>query len=120
MQDVSKVVWSILCVSVEFFQSLKPKFIANRSFKVSSHPDCFFKIHQQWQSVFSRVYSNYCCSCSFDPGQSSYKMYSNNILNFQVSTTILNACTNKDWKLIEGTTYIKVNDISDIAKVCSV
>ena len=28
-------------------------------------------------------------------------MYSNNILNFQKSTTILNACTKKVWKLIE-------------------
>ena len=35
-------------------------------------------------------------------------MYSNNILNFQASTTILNACTKKVWKLIEGTTCIKI------------
>ena len=46
------------------------------------------------------VYSNCCCSCSFEPeiikiGQSSLKMYSNNILNFQESTTILYACTKK-------------------------
>ena len=33
-------------------------------------------------------------------------MYSNNIVNFQESTTILNACTKKVWKLIEGTMYI--------------
>ena len=33
-------------------------------------------------------------------------MYSNNILNFQESTTILNACTKKVWKLIECTIYI--------------
>ena len=44
---------------------------------------------------FSRVYSNSYCSCSLEPeiikiGQSSHKMYSNNILNFQESTTILN------------------------------
>ena len=57
---------------------------------------CIFEIHQLWQSGFSRVYSNCCCSCSFEPeiikiGQSSHKMYSNNILNFQESTTILNA-----------------------------
>ena len=56
----------------------------------------------------SRVYSNSCCSCSFEPeiikiGQSSPKMYSNNILNFQESTTILNACTKKVWKPIECT-----------------
>ena len=46
------------------------------------------------------LYSNCCCSCSFEAeiikvGQSSHKMYSNNILTFQVSTTILNACTKK-------------------------
>ena len=66
--------------------------------------------HQLWQSRFSRVYSNCCCSCSFEAeiiklGRSSHKMYSNNILNFQESMTILNACTKKVWKLIEGTTY---------------
>ena len=64
----------------------------------SSRPDCIFEIHQLWQSVFSRVYSNSCCSCSFECeiikiGQSSYKMYSNKILNSQESTPILNALT---------------------------
>ena len=33
-------------------------------------------------------------------------MYSNNIVNFQESTTILNACTKVVWKLIEATTYL--------------
>ena len=33
-------------------------------------------------------------------------MYSNNILNFQEPTTILNTCTKKVSKFIEGTTYI--------------
>ena len=46
-----------------------------------------FEIHQLWQSGFSRVYSNCCYSCS----QSSHKMYSKNIVNFQESTTILNS-----------------------------
>ena len=93
-----------------FFPSLKQNFIAYRSSKVSSRPNCIFEIHQLWQSGFSRVYSNSCFSCSFEPeiiriGQSSYKMYSNNIVNFQESTTILNACTKKKvWKLIECTT----------------
>ena len=82
------------------FSSLKQNFIAYRSSKVSLHPDCIFEIHQLWQSGFSRVYSNSCCSCSFKSeiiriGQSSYHVYSNNRLNFQVSTTILNACTKK-------------------------
>ena len=90
MQDSWKAVWSIPYVSVAFFPSLKQNFIAYRSSKVSSRPDCIFEIHQLWQSGFSRVYLNCCCSCSFEPeiikiGQSSHKMYNNNILNFQES-----------------------------------
>ena len=100
MQDAPKAVWSILYVSVAFFPSLKQNFIAYHSSKVSSHPDCIFGIHQLWQSGYSRMYSNCCCSCSFKPeiiriGRSSHKMYSNNILNFQESTTILNSHTLK-------------------------
>ena len=95
MQDGQKAVWTIPYVSVAFFPSLKQNFMAYRSSKVS---DWIFEIHQLWQSSFSKVYSNCCCSCSFESeiikiGQSSHKMYSNNILNFQVSTTILNART---------------------------
>ena len=46
------------------------------------------------------MYSNCCCSCSFEAeiikiGQSSHKIYSNNILHFQESTSILNARTKK-------------------------
>ena len=67
MQDARKAVWSIPYVSVAFFPSLKHNFIAYRSSKVSSRPDCIFEIHQLWQSGFSRVYSNSCCSCSFEP-----------------------------------------------------
>ena len=98
MQDAPKAVWSIPYVSVTFYPSLKPNFIAYRSSKVSSRPDCIFEIHQLWQSGFSRVYSYSCCSCWFEPeiikiGQSSHKMYSNNIVNVQESTTILNAST---------------------------
>ena len=89
------------------FPSLKQNFIAYYSSKVS---DCIFEIHQLWQSGFSRVYSNFCCSCSFEPeimkiGQSSHKMYSNKILNFQESTTTWNAHTKKVWKLIICTSY---------------
>ncbi len=84
--------------SVAFFPSLKQIFIAYHSSKVSSHPDCIFEIHQH--SGFRRVYSNSCCNCSFESeiikiGQSSHKMYCNNIVNFQESTTILNALTKK-------------------------
>ena len=107
MQDGQKAVWSILYVSVAFFPSLKQNFIAYRSSKVSWRPDCIFEIHQLWQSGFSRVYSNCCCSCSFEPeiikiSQSSHKMYSHNILNFQESTTILNACTKKSGNLLNA------------------
>ena len=106
MQDGRKAVWSIPYVSVaSFFPSLKQNFIPYRSSKVS---DCIFESHQQWQLDFIRVYSNCCCSCSFETeivkiGQSSQNMYSNNQLNCQESTTILNA-----WKPIEGTTYINL------------
>ena len=91
--------------SVAFFPSLKQNSIAYRSSKVSWRPDCIFEIHQLRQSGFSRVYSNCCCSCSFEAeiikiGQSSHKMYSNYIVNFQESTTTLNASTKKVWKLI--------------------
>ena len=91
-----------------FFQ-VENNFIVYRSSKVS---DCIYKIHQLWQSGFSRVYSNCCCSCSFEAeilkiGQSSHKMYSNKILNFQESTTILNAHTKKVWKHIICTSYAK-------------
>ena len=77
---------------------------------MSSCPDCIFEIDQLWQSGFSRFYSNCCCSCSFELeiikiGQSSHKMYSNNILNFEECTTILNACTKIVWKLIECTIH---------------
>ena len=107
MQDVRKAVWSISYVSVTFFPSLKQNFIAYHSSKVSSRPDCIFEIHQLWQSGFSRVYSNWCCSCSFEAeiikiGQSSHKMYSNNIVNCQESTTILNACTKKSGILLNA------------------
>ena len=47
------------------FPSLKQNFLAYRSSKVCSRPDCIFEIHQLWQSGFSRVYSNCCRSCSF-------------------------------------------------------
>ncbi len=53
------------------------------------------------------MYSNCCCSCSFEPevmkiSQSSHYMYSNNILNFQESTTILNACTKISGNLLKA------------------
>ena len=97
MQDGWKAVWSIPYVSVAFFPSLKRNLIAYCSSKVSSCPDYIFEVHQLWQSGFSRVYSNCCCSCSLEVeiGQSSHKTYSNNIVNFQESTTILNTCTKK-------------------------
>ena len=103
MQDAPKAVWSIPYVFVAFFPSLKQNFIAYRSSKMSSRPYCISEIHQLWQSGFSRVYSNYCCSCSFEAeiikiGQSPHKMYSNNVLNSQESTTILNACTKERLK----------------------
>ena len=93
------------------FSSLKQNFIAYRSSKVS---DCIFEIHLLWQSGFSWVYSNCSCSCWFEPesikiGQLSHKMYSNNILNSQESTTILNAHTKKVGKIIACSSYIYIS-----------
>ena len=49
MQDGRKAVWSIPYISVaSVFPSLKQNFIAYRSFKVSTRPDCIFEIHQLW------------------------------------------------------------------------
>ena len=106
MHDGRKAVWSIPYVCAAFFPSLKQNFIAYRSSNVSSRPDCIFEIDQLWQSGFSRVHSNSCSSCWFESeiikiGQSSLKMYSNNIVNFQESTTILNACTKKSGNLLK-------------------
>ena len=58
---------SSLKYSIRFcgiFPSLKHNFIAYHSSKVS---DYIFEIHQLWQSGFCWVYSNCCCSCSFEP-----------------------------------------------------
>ena len=46
MQDALKAAWSIPYGSVAFFSKFKPEFIAYRSSKVSSRPDCIFEIHQ--------------------------------------------------------------------------
>ena len=104
MQDDPKAVWSISYVSVVFFQSLKQNSIAYRS---SSRPDCVFEIHQLWQSGFSRLYSNSLCNCSFKLeiikiSLSFHKMYNNNIVSFQESTTILNTCTKKSENLLKA------------------
>ena len=79
------------------FPSLKHNSSAYHSSKVS---DWIFEIHQLWQSGIIRMYSNSCCSCLFEPeitkiSQSTHTIYSNNILIFQESTTILNAHTKK-------------------------
>ena len=68
---------------------------------------CIFEIHQLWQSGFSRLYSNSCWSCSFEPeiikiGQSSHKMYSNNILNFHESTIIQMPVQKKSVNLLKA------------------
>ena len=107
MQDGPKSLWSIPYVSVSFFPSLKQNFIAYRSSKVSSQPDCISTIYQLWQSGFSRVYSNCCYSRSFEAEiikicRSSHKMYSWIMVNFQESTTILNAETKKSGKLLKA------------------
>ena len=64
------------------------------------------------------VYSNCLCTCSFEPeiikiGQSSHKMYCNNIVNFQESTAILNACTKKSGNVLNTPRMKDLNLILD-------
>ena len=73
----------------------------------------FLKFTSCDNQAFSRVYSNDYCNCSFEReiikiGQSSHKMYSNNVVNYQESMTMLNACTQKVWKFIECTLSLVV------------
>ena len=123
MQDGPKAIWSIPYISEAFFPSFKQNFIAYSSSTVSLRQDCIFASHQLWQSGFSRVYSNCCCSCWFKPeiikiGQSSHKTYSNNILNFQESTTILNASTKKSGNLLKAPhTSFQVSQKDDFTEV---
>ena len=88
------------------FPSLKQNYIAYLSSKVS---DCIFEIHQLWQSAFSRLYSNSCCSCSFESEiikivQSSHNMYSNNSEFSRVYDNFECLYKKKVWKVIECTT----------------
>ena len=94
-------------IFVAFFPSLKQNFITCRFLKCLHVQIAFFEIHQLWQSGFCRVYCNSCCSCLFESeilkiGQSSHKMNSNNILNFQESTIILSASTKKSGNLLKA------------------
>ena len=103
MQDGRKAVWSIPHLSVAFFSLLK--ILLHIVLLKCPHVQIAFL-----KSGFCTVYSNCCCSCSFEAeiikiGQSSYKMYCYNIRNCQESTTIFNACTKKVWNLIDYTSY---------------
>ena len=64
----AKLAKNSLKYSIHFwgiFPSLKHNFIAYRSSKVTSRPNCIFEIHHLWQSGLSRVYSNSCCRYPF-------------------------------------------------------
>ena len=101
MLDSCKRLQNSLKHSIRFycvFPSLKQQFIAY-------HVHIAF-LNFTSSDKLSRVYSNSCCSCSLEPeiikiGQSSHRMYSNTIQNFQESTTILNACTKKSGNLLK-------------------
>ena len=91
------------------FSKFKTDF-AYCSSKVSSRPDCFLKFTSYDNQVLVgcipidavALHLNLITKIS----QSSHKMYSNNTVNFQESTTISNACTLKVWKLIECISYM--------------
>ena len=50
---------------------------------------------------------------SYKISQSSHKMYSNNILNFQVSSPILNACTKKSGNLLKAPRMSTIDYLQD-------
>ena len=110
MLDSCKMLQKQCEASIRFygiFRILKQNFIAYRSSKMSSRPDCIFETHQLWQSGFRGVYSNSCCSCSFAAeiikiSQSSHKMYSNNS-EFSIVNDNFKSLYKKVWKFIEGT-----------------
>ena len=90
MEDGRKAVWSIPHVSVAVFPSWKQNFIAYRS---SSRPDCIFEITSRDNQALVGyipfpVLTVHLKLKSEKIGQSSEKMYSNNILKYQESTTI--------------------------------
>ena len=104
---------------MSYFKSLKQNSITYRSSKVQI---AFFKFTSCDNQILVGWIPFPAVAVHFNPeiikiGQSSYKMCNNNILNFQASTTILNACTKKVFKLIEGTTYI-LRFILDVSVVC--
>ena len=97
IQDGQKTVWSIPYVSVAFFQVLTRIILHIVLLKCQI---AFSKFTSFDNQALVRVYSNCFCSCSFEAElikmcQSFHKMYSNKILNFYESTTILNAHTKK-------------------------
>ena len=96
-----------ICGILWHFSKFKTEFYCISS--LSSCLDCIFEIDQLWQSVFSRVYYNCCCSCSFEAeiikiGQSSHKMDSNNS-EFSKVYNNFKCLYKKVWKTIECTTY---------------
>ena len=89
-----------------FFSKFKTQFYCISFFLSVLTSRLHFKTDQLWQSGFSRVYSNCCCRCSFEPeiikiSQSSHNMYSNNTVYFQESTTISNTHTKKSENLLK-------------------
>ena len=105
MQDGRKAVWSIPYVSVAFFLSLKNFLLHIILLKCPHVQIAFLK--------FTSCDNDALVGCIPIPtvavylnlikiSQSSHKMYSNNVVNFQESTTILNACTKKSWNLLNS------------------
>ena len=69
------------------------------------------------------MYSNSCGSSSFEPeiikiGQSSNKLYSNNILTFQVSTTIFDAQTKKPGNISYALRMYISKSWQQLSRVC--
>ena len=113
MQDAPKAVWSIPYVSVAFFPSLKHNFIAYRSFNVS---DCILKFTSC--DNLTLVGCIPIAAVAVHLNLSSHNMYSNNIVNFEESTTILNVHTTKSRNLLKAPRNFKrFTEVSNVNNI---
>ena len=98
-QDGRKAVWSIPYVSVVYFPSLKHNFIAYRSSKVSSRPDCIFEIPScDNQSLVGCIPI---APVAVHLNLKSEKLVSRLKRCIAITYGILNACTKKSGNLLK-------------------
>ena len=108
MQNGPKEVWSILYVSVaSFFPSLKQNLLHIVLLKCRHVQIAFLKFTSCDNQALVGCIPIAAVAEIIRIGQSCHKMYSNKILNFQVSTTILDYCKKMSGNLLNSPRIIK-------------